>query len=487
MVATARSRVLRVAQSAELRATFRQMAEIEGPHGPKYPRPCLSEVAAAVAGRTYGGILLELCHLVRAASLVTPGSFRARGFEWLFWGVETARRHAFRAAFEDVDVGSPTQVSVQDDAVVLAYPRTTFAVRYGRMPTLAAMMEFLVSTLGYRDVVRSVGSLASVSATPRTVADAANELSRRVYAVLGEHLLSAQELRRFDTMTAYLERIHGPDFTEDVIDDAVLLQFWLATAVDADQGDFRGYRTTWRAFLRLIRVLAESVDLAGVDDAIEMDPAMADRNAETVVFGVEGDNPLDALGDLPAASVKALSKRDVRLLEMPVGDPGGVRRLPLSYLRAVCFGALQGRLSQALRRTVDDAELTALVAQANVVGYEEHLALLDDAGSQVRRVAQASLYVIQQAERSAGGGHVAVLDEARRAFNALNRRGFDRSALSDPERRNAFVALAEVLPTIADRLRTARTALVAVPWQAAQVDDRRTFADAFGRLYGRST
>ena len=487
MAATARGRVLRVAQSAELRATFRQMAEIEGPRGPKYPRACLAEVAAAVAGRTYGTMLLELCHLVRAATLAAPGTFRMRGFEWLFWGVETARRGAYRAAFDGAGINGSALVDVREGGVVLAYPHTTFEVRYGRMPSLAAMMEFLVSLLGYRDVVQSVESLATVSATPRTVADAANELSRRLYAVLGDHLPAAQEQRRFHAMTAFLERVAGADFTEDDIDDSAVLDFWLARAVDSESADFRGYRSTWRGFLRLIRVLAESTDLANVDEPMEMEAGMADRIAEPIIaHRPEGGDPLDALGEAPAATVKALTKRHMRLLETPVGDPDGVRRLPLSYLRSACFGALQGRLSQALRRKAGEDEIGTLVAEANRVGYAEHLALLDDAAAQVRLVAQACLHVLRQTGDAEVGGptEVAVLAEAREAFNALNRAGFDRAALTDPERRPAFVALADILPDIAERLRTAKRALEASPWQASEAPDRRTFADAFDRLYG---
>ena len=490
MAATARSRVLRVAQSGELRATFRQIAEIEGPDGPKYTRACLSEVAATVAGRTYGSMLLELCHLVRAATLASASALRTHGFEWLFWGVTTARRSAYQAAFDAAGLGTSAPVEASQDGVMLAYPNTTFEVRYGRMPVLGAMMEFLVSVLGYRGVVQSVESLGTVSATSRTVADAANDLSRRLYAVLGDHLPPAQEQRRFHAMTAYLEGVAGPDFTEDDIDDAAVLAFWLAKAVSGGEADFRGYRTTWRGFLRLIRVLAGSPSLADVDEPMEMDAGMAERITEPIGPGHEDANPLDDLGEDPAASVKALTKRQIILLETPIGDPDGVRRLPLSYLRAACFAPLQGRLSQALRRKAGPDELGALVAEANRVEYAEHLALLDDTASQVRLVAQACLHVLRQTDEAADHGsdtEMTVLAEAREAFDAINRAGFDRAALVDPERRPAFVALADILPEIADRLRTTRSALEMSPWRTAEAADRRTFRDAFDQLYGAPT
>ena len=486
MATTARSRVLRGAQSGELRATFRQLAEIEGPQGPKYPRACIADVAAVVAGRAYGTMLLELCHLVRAALLGGPPSLRVRGFEWLFWGVETARGHAYRGAFEHADFDPSAPVEVREDSVVLAYPRAAFAVRYGRMPTLAAMMEFMVSMLGYRDLVQSVEPLGNASATPRTVADAANELSRRLYAVLGDHLPPAHEQRRFHAMTAFLENRAGPDFTEDDIDDVAVLAFWLAKAVQDREADFRGYRTTWRGFVRLIRVLSESTTLASIDDPGEMEAGMAERIAAADASEPAANDPLDALGEAPAASVKALSKRQMRLLEMPVGDPDAIRRLPLSYLRSACFGPLQNRLSQALRRKAGADEIRALVDEANDVGYAEHLALLEESTNQIRLVARACYHVLRQSDSAhdRGAADIAVLAEAREAFNSLNRAGFDRSALTDPERRPAFVALADILADVAERLRTAQRALDASSWRDSETEDRRTFATAFERLYG---
>ena len=106
VVERARVRLIRASQSAELREVFRQLSELEGPDGPKFSRRILMELAARVVGRAYEPMLLELCHLARAALLADrhawsgrTGSPAAAGFEWLFWGVEKARTSAFRAAF----------------------------------------------------------------------------------------------------------------------------------------------------------------------------------------------------------------------------------------------------------------------------------------------------------------------------------------------------------------------------------------------------
>ena len=173
----ARVRLIRASQSDELRQLFRQLSELEGPYGPKFSRRVLMDLAARVTGRAYEPALLELCHLARAAMLherctqggrsAVPGAATA-GFEWLFWGVETARADAFRAAFADpseiVDsagarppggdggdeapAGTEGALTVGSEAVTLRYTDGRFELRYARMANLAAMMELLVSSLG---------------------------------------------------------------------------------------------------------------------------------------------------------------------------------------------------------------------------------------------------------------------------------------------------------------------------------------------------
>lgn len=545
----ARVRLIRASQSDELRATFRQLAEIDGPDGPKYPRRVLLELAARIVGRAHDPMLLELCHLVRAALLAGGGSPGGRiagadgaGFEWIFWGVEEARAGAFRAAFfqppgrfgrpgrsappsipED---GPPTAsggaLLVSNDAVTLVYSDARFEVRYGRMADLAAMMEFLVSTVGYRALVAALEPLAPPALDRDAVSGAARDLARQLYGWLGDHLPAAQVQRKFHTMLAFLEETRGGDFTEMDIDDETILRFWLrhvAYATDRAGGpgragvNFRGYRTTFLAFLSLSRVLAKGDAIGRFEQRIpvgpdvgagEIDPA-ADAPA---VEGAPPEDPLDRLQEEPAIAVKALNRRELALLQLPVGESDGVQRLPRSYLRAECFGPLQNRLSQALRRKAGAAELAAIIAAGPDPGYRSRVEALVKAEAHVRRVAKACLYVLHGFAGGSGGqgstgrpGREAeggdglvrnldfrILGEARKAFESLNRAGFERSATRDPDLAPAYRALAEGLPAVSEHLGAVLRALgLPTAWEAPEDEDRPIFSNAFARLYGAGT
>ena len=534
MAESARVRLIRAAQSDELREAFRQLADIEGPAGPRFPRRVLMNLAARIVGRAYEPMLLELCHLARAALLAggppagrcaTTGRAGGLGFEWLFWGVEVVRAGAFRAAFSGYVVrgtsdrrGSSAHCApaiagdgliAGDEAVTLTYPDGRFEVRYGRMVGLTAMMELLVSVLGYRALVEALNPLAAPTLRRSAVSRAAGDLARRLYEWLAHHLPTAQAQRKFRAMTDFLEEVRGPDFSEEDIDDEAVLRFWLRHALPparsgaetgdrpASSGDFRGFRTTFLAFLALVRVLGEGAELGrferrvpiGPDmEAGEIDPAGDGYKAEG---GTAQEDPLAPLQEEPAAAVKVLNRRELALLALPVGESAGVRRLPQSYLRAECFGSVQNRLSQALRRRAGTAELSALAAAEPHPGYRGHIEALQTTAAHLARAARACLYVLHRARagRGADSDEPASLDfrllgEAKRAFEGLNRAGFECSAPDDPRLTAAHVALAEHLPAVVEYLGGALRVFTSPErWAAAEAEDHPVFADAFSRLY----
>ena len=529
---SARARLVRAAQSDELREVFRQLAEIDGPEGPRFPRRVLMDLAARIVGRAYEPMLLELAHLSRAALLVgarPAEGWRSKhravagiGFEWLFWGVEEARTGAFRAAFSRLAAhGScpslracgerhtgDDDLVVGDEAVTLVYPEGRFEVRYARMTNLAAMMELLVSVLGYRALVAVLDPLAAPALRRGAISGAARSLARRLYAWLADHLPAAQAQRKFRAMTAFLEEAYGPDFSQEAIADEVVLRFWLRHAVPPVDGgndtrgaaiaagDFRGFRTTFLAFVSLLRVLEAGAALGRFERSVPIgpdgrsgviDPAAGRQDLHGMA---EDADPLARLQEAPADAVKVLNRREVALLALPVGESEAVRRLPRSWLRAECFGPVQNRLSQARRRRAGAAELAVLATAAPDPDYRSRIEALEKTAAHLARAAQACLYVLHRGRALCGGtGAPATFDfrvvsEARRAFEGLNRAGFERSAPHDPCLVVAHAALAEHLPIVIERLGTVlRVFSSPERWTAAEVEDRPVFADAFGRLY----
>src|SRR5277367_1928027 len=85
--------ILEAEKSSELVTAFRLLREAEDKGQPRFPVDAVRAVERAIACRTYASALLELCHLVRAASpyrdgyvelFWAPGPLRSRRFKELF-------------------------------------------------------------------------------------------------------------------------------------------------------------------------------------------------------------------------------------------------------------------------------------------------------------------------------------------------------------------------------------------------------------------
>lgn len=482
-MASARGRVLAASQSNELRAVFGQLADIDGPAGAKFTKRVLIALAARIVGRAYETPLLELCHLVRAAELADKGD--RSGFEWLFWGVEVARPSAYRAAFAASASTEGAEVAEQDGAT-LHYPDGRFEVRFGRMPLLAALMEFLVSFLGYRAVADAALRLGAEEVSRQTVSGVAKDLARQLYAALRDHLPTAQAQRKFRAITEFLQQEAGDGFAAHDIDDKAVLNFWLASASNDRAADFRGFRTTMLAFLRLRRLLLDSDGLQAMARPLaigsDSDAGEVEFSAEAVLPSLPDDDPLEQLQEQPAASIKAYNKRELAALELPLTETAGVAALPLSYLRTETFGSLQNRLTQALRR--DPGDVAALIAAGPNASYPDCIAALAGLAQHTRQVMQATLYVLRRQREDSAAVDLAAFAAQRKAFNAISRAGFDRSALEDPNRAAAFEALADALASISQALATVLAAFENDAWRASESGDRKLFAAAFNHLYG---
>ena len=477
-MASTHGRVLAASQSNELREVFRQLADIDGPAGPKFTKRVLTALAARIVGRAYETVLLELCHLVRAAELA--GKVGRRGFEWLFWGVEAARPAAYRAAF--ADRASDTKA----EGATLRYPDGSFEVRFVRMPMLAAMMEFLVSFLGYRTVADAAVRLGAEDVDRQTVSSIAKDLARQLYAALRDHLPTAQAQRKFRAITEFLQQEAGDEFTGHDINDEAVLSFWLANADSDSAADFRGFRTTMLAFLRLRRLLLDSESLQALTHPLAIgtdhEAGEVEFSADAVLPPLPDDDPLELLQEQPAASVKAFNKRELAALELPLTETAGIVALHLSFLRAETFGALQNRLTQALRR--DSGDLGVLIAAGPSASYADCVATLTGLLEHTRQLMQATLYMLRRRrQEDADAADLAAFAAQRKAFNAINRVGFGHSALEDSSR-PAFEALADVLPPISEALAAVLNAFDGDAWRASEGIDRLLFAAAFNHLYG---
>jgi len=394
--ATVKNLVLDAGQSSELVAAFSLVAEADVDGEPRFTQKVCYELKKAIACRTYTTPILELCHLIRIADVCSSGA----GYEMFFWGGGAARASAFRA--QATMAGDLLSCEVGETGVSSRYPDGQFTVTFGRMPFLSALMEFLITVIGYETLDGALRPLTEADVTADSVSAQANSLSKSLYNYLKEHLPAVQTQNKFRRLISFMEDEKGADFQLGDVDDDCIMTFWERVSRETGEGgnDFKTFTAAFKAFVRLDQVLEHALDLQGLEhaapigsdrDAGEIDP---ERLSELLDDVYEELNPLLALSDGPAAKIKFLNKREFEALETIFESGRTGLDLPLSLMRCEVFGKGQGRITQALRRKAKGRELNDLIENCAVLTFEEKDAELRALSEHLERVLLASLHAL---------------------------------------------------------------------------------------------
>lgn len=495
--------------SGELVSALAGLSEITIAGRPKFgPRAC-RQVAISICCRNYAKAVHELCHMVVFAEAASDG----RGWEEIFWNIGPSTSANFRSVAERRIAGPDFVLSRR--AVTVRYDDGAFSVSFSRMPFLSALLEFLVSAVGYGAIDDLFGAMFESRPSSARVSDTAKALSRQIYAYLADHLPSAQAQRNFRRLVSFLAARDGTTVRIDAIDDDAVLAFWRRHSVPTkgEQGDFKTFRFVFRSFVRLHQAL----DAARFRNALNRPRTIGpDRAAGEIdpdqLFGIveaidEQRNALEALRDEAAKRIKFLNGREVGALEL-LFDCGPVALiLPLSLMRAEIFGAEQTRITQALRRGAPEGckTIRAVILAPGTLNYDQRRQAFRNLGAHLFRILLASLHALAQARHQMAismvlslrpnadygrlanlfpdsgeeDGNLVVLDSdlirerffatlvrledddgdlgeifraARSAFAKLSRRGFRAQDLDDPDMIDGFAAAADPLFEISDHL-----------------------------------
>lgn len=492
--------------SGELVNALAGLSEITIAGRPKFGSRACRQVAIAICCRNYARAVHELCHMVVFADAASGG----HGWEEIFWNGGPSTSTNFRSIAEHQDFAPNFQFSRQ--AVTILYDDREFSVSFSRMPFLSALLEFLVSTVGYGVIDDWFQAMLESGPSSDLISRTAKALSRNLYAYLSDHLPGAQAQRNFQRLTSYLEERDRGSVRIEAIDDEAVLEFWRlhSVPVKGEQGDFKTFRFVFRSFVRLHQAL----DAAQLRNALnrpktigtnradgEIDPDQLSGIVEAID---EQRNALEVLRDEAIKPIKFFNGREAGELEL-LFDCGPVALiLPLSLMRAEIFGIEQTRITQALRRGAA-ADVQAIILGSGTLNYDRRRQAFQNLGAHLVRVLLAGLHALAQARHNTaismvlslrpdadfgrlanlfpdqGGedGNVVVLGsdlirdrffsalkeledgdtdlgelfrEARSAFGKLSRRGFRPQDLDNPDMIDGFAAAADPLFEINDHL-----------------------------------
>ncbi len=529
------NRVLDEGQSVELQACFQIIQETTVDDVDKYPDKVCRELARAIVCRTYASAIHELCHLVVAAGALAPTT---RRYEGLFWDSGPARARNFLAYFDMASM-PPAHLEIGANQVALEYADKPFAISYGRMPFLSALMEFLMTALGYTELDNALAPLMAEFPTADTVSDAANALSRKFYGYLGDNLPTVQEQRRHRSFLTFVAEKAAGESADSVIDDASVFDYWLEQSAGAgeDTGtDSRTYRSVFRTADRLLDILRLAADKRGIAVAL---PIGIDREAgevdpselEAAVAEIEEvASPVAALEATTADGVKIFNKRELETLRLALHGKDTARMLTRSVLRNAVFGDAQARLTQALRQGLDTNEISTKIADEPETSYAARMDTFTALAKHTERMMLISFHVLYRADHrdainaalalrpnmdlsglgegmnepdgnvvsfqaasaakrffeADGEGPIGeLLAEATKAAKGIARQGFSEGSWADADVIEIFANGVTELASVRCELNTfIEQYALGIDWDALEESDTPLFREQFTRLYG---
>jgi hypothetical protein len=398
-VVSAEELLIEEGKSGELIAVFQAVQETTINDLPKFSRKTCHELARSIACRSYGTALVELCYMLVAASACDRIGGR---FESFFWDSGAARASAFRAYLQAAEP-LPDGIAADGAGVTVVTGDDTFTVTYGRMPFLSAMVEFLMTALGYEVLDEQVRPLLGGVPSRASITETANAISRQLYDYLKDHLPTAHTQRKTHELLDFLGA-RGTGSGPDLVDDPGILEFWLGYSAEADErGDFKTYQGVFEAAVQLRRVLQYAFERyqmtgarsIGADrEAGEIDPAAIE---EAVAAMEEAVEPLQRLAESPLDEIKFLNGREAGLAGDVALGPGVAPALAHSVLRNAVFGKAQNRITNALRHGgLDDG----LIDGAPEADYNRQLKSYGDLLGRVETTLLAVFYGLAHGRRA---------------------------------------------------------------------------------------
>jgi len=391
--------ILQSGVSPELSAALEMVRDAGWEGEPKYSSTVCHELTKTIAGRTYGPVMLELCHLLRVAQ----GCGGRDGYIGFFWGVDIARPSAFRSLINGHS--EAVEFEIQTSTVELMYADGKFSISFARMPFLAAILEFLISFLGYEEVDEVAFSLLDGQLSVSHTSDVANQFSRVTYEALKPHLPTAQTQRKYHAITEFLSSNSEFGSALEELGDEFVLQFWIYASGDDGGGDFKTFESAFRTVVNFCLALEDAHVVEGVQyaktigydrDAGQIDPGII----EDALEGAEENfQLLDGLDDPPQGRVKYLNKKERDRLLWVVEYGQAPMRFPRSVLRTEVFGAAQAKLIHSLRYELSQTEMQEQIQACVEEDYQRVLEEFRLLSFHITKVCHASFFVLVRARR----------------------------------------------------------------------------------------
>ncbi len=427
----AQGTLLRAGGKDQLLADFTALSEATTLEGlPKYAeRPTLDNLAKILTAQSGGPnkdmALFELSHLVYGVA----GLLGSHAISDFFLSPEKAVPARFRNLLEEGETGNG--ISLEDESLRLSYGDKTFDIRYGRMPVLAALYEFLCameSFSHYQIIADLFDELMAGPLDDKTLRQCSNALASLLRKYRIAHLTTAEADGKFIQVYKFLQEKSAQNTI--IVEDDSVLDFW---TLHNKGKDYKGYRTVFDLFCDFTKAFEEAERVKASSSALRLGTNMEEEEFDIAEGDVDASHaedwvsPFDVFNEEEFSEIRFFKKKTERgPIENLMEYGPDALRLPLAFIRYETFGQVQSGITNDLQVGRGKDSVQRRMTCQDVQSYEERLDQCQEILSHIKTLQASSLHVLNDDNVVAFPANAQ--EAAQKAFSKMNRKGFDAQA-----------------------------------------------------------
>jgi hypothetical protein len=380
------SQIARYGVSESFNVFIDSLRDTPGLSDKKFRFDDVNKVAQYLVCRNYGKACLELSYLAWAVVNYPTKTLANAPLLEFFWVDENITPARFRQAFEHPYQTDNSNIALNKAGLALTFSSQSFIISPTRVGLLAVLLEIIVTLAP--EQLTSIEQRLKGSDNEQVIKALSSDLQKQIYQFLGEHLIPAQQQRRFRYVSQWLDKKNGNEnlVSTDVLSDETVLSFWQYAVLDDTSPGYKLYASAFYGVMDTDQAIKQAKQSLALD------------NAGTIGFNTDaGEYSPDVIHEILFShssenqdyswlcqAPKFLTKAQWHFIEPLNQHYPYSKTLALSFARLAIFGQWQAALVQAKRKSplIVRQKLVDL-PQQNYSQYQQGLVALQNIITQV--------------------------------------------------------------------------------------------------------
>lgn len=386
MPANFSSKITRYGVSESFNTFIDSLRDTPGLSDKKFRLADVNKMAQYLVCRNYGKVCLELSYLAWAVVNYPTKTRPNASLLEFFWLDENITPARFRQAFEQPYQTNNINISLNKAGLALDFSSQTFLISPTRVGLLAVLLE-VIATIAPEQLSLIELQLKDAD-NEQAIKKLSSDLQKQIYQFLAEHLIPAQQQRRFRYVSQWLDKrnVIENSLAPEMINDEIIMSFWQHAAFDDTSPGYKLYASALHDVIDVYQALQAAKQSLALD------------NPDSIGFNVEvGEYSPDTIHEILFSQTseiqdyswlcqqpKFLTKAQWQFIAPIIQQQPYSKKLVLSFVRLAIFGQWQAALVQAKRKSplIVLQKLTEL-PQQNYLQYQEKLVSLQQMIAQV--------------------------------------------------------------------------------------------------------